>query len=200
MKQYSPSFERNRQPITDVLKNILPDSGRVLEIASGSGQHICWFAENFPKLVWQPSDLAENLPSIDAWSADMALDNVQRALAIDLHDPLSYTQRVDVIICINTIHIVDWRGVQCLFEICGRQLAENGLLYVYGPYRYSDRELEPSNQQFDRWLKQRDLGSGIREFDAVAKLANSNGLALVDDIAMPSNNRSIWWRKVTPGS
>jgi hypothetical protein len=101
----------------------------------------------------------------------------------------------DAMVCINTIHIVDWYAVEQLFALAGRLLPHAGVLYVYGPYRYADRPLEPSNERFDEWLKQRDPASGVRQFEAVNALAREAGLALRGDVAMPANNRSLWWQK-----
>ncbi len=100
-----------------------------------------------------------------------------------------------MVICINAIHIVSWQAVENLFAGVGRVLDDGGLFYVYGPYRYADRPLESSNEQFDRWLKARDSASGVRDFEAVNELAGNAVLMLEGDVAMPANNRSIWWRK-----
>ena len=98
-------------------------------------------------------------------------------------------------VCINTIHIVSWEAVERLFAGAGRLLSPGGVMYVYGPYRYADRPLEPSNEEFNRWLKARDSVSGVRLFEDVNRLAGQNGLMLAGDRAMPANNRSIWWIK-----
>ena len=194
MKQFSPSCERNKEPILAVLQEILPPAGRVLEIGSGSGQHAVYFARALPQVEWQPSDMAENLPSIRAWRAEAGLANLREPLALDLFGdwPAIIPQAV---VCINAIHIVSWRGVEKLFDGVGRLLASGGVMYVYGPYRYRQRPLEPSNEEFDRWLKARDPQAGVRLFEEVNELADKNGLKLVGDRAMPANNRSIWWIK-----
>ena len=193
MKHYAPACERNTQPIISVLRELLPERGTVLEVGSGSGQHAVWFAEAFPKLIWQPSDRAGALASIDAWRCDADLANLRAPIALDLFDPVWSVDEVAAIICINVAHIVAWRGVEQLFARAGERLSSGGLLYLYGPIRYADRALEPSNQQFDDWLKQCDPDSGIRDFAAVDRLATTAGLALAGDRAMPANNRSLWW-------
>ena len=227
MKQSSPSCERNKDPILAVLKEVLPRSGLVLEIGSGTGQHAAYFAAHLPRLIWQPTDLSSNFPSIRAWAADDCMDaggttpgtgevgqrmeqlpralsgtnaeaglsNLREPLELDLFSDRWPVTSAAAVVCINTIHIVAWAAVEKLFAGAGKVLAPGGVLYAYGPYRYADRSLEPSNEDFDKWLKDRDPVSGVRDFEAVDALARQNGLALAGDRAMPANNRSIWWRK-----
>ena len=197
MKQFSPSCELNKDFILSVLKEVLPGSGTVLEVGSGTGQHAAFFAPHLPHLFWQPSDLPENFPSIRAWAAAPTLPNLAAPLELDL---LSGTDRWPVataaaVVCINTLHIVAWKGVENFFAGAGRVLSVGGVLYVYGAYRYATRPLEPSNESFDQWLKARDPVSGVRAFEAVNALAQKNALVLAGDRAMPGNNRSIWWIK-----
>lgn len=199
MKQHAPSFERNKDAILAVLREVLPASGTVLEIGSGTGQHAAYFAAQLPHLVWQPTDLLENLPSIRAWREEADVSNLREPVELDLHARCWPVKRADAVVCINTIHIVAWEAVQQLVAGVGRVLAPGGVFYVYGAYRYAERVLEPSNVEFDRWLKARDPRSGIRDFEAVDALACAAGLALCGDRAMPANNRSIWWTK-TEGS
>ena len=178
-----------------MLKEVLPRSGLVLEIGSGTGQHAAYFAAQLPQLIWQPTDLSENFPSIRAWVEAAGLSNLREPLELDLlsgHWPVTAAA---AIVCINTIHIVAWAAVEKIFIGAGKVLASGGTLYAYGPYRYADRPLEPSNEDFDRWLKARDPVSGVRDFEAVDALARQNGLVLAGDRAMPANNRSLWWRK-----
>lgn len=179
-----------------MLKEVLPSAGTVLEIGSGTGQHAAYFAAQLPNLFWQPTDLPENFASIRAWAAEAGLANLRAPLELDVlaeHWPVSPVQ---AIVCINTIHIVAWRGVENLFAGAGRALAVGGVMFAYGPYRYAARPLEPSNEDFDKWLKARDPVSGVRDFEAVNALARQHGLALAGDRAMPANNRSLWWIKV----
>jgi SAM-dependent methyltransferase len=195
MKQFSPSCERNKEPILVVLREIFTGPGLILEIGSGSGQHAVHFARGLPHLTWQPTDIAENLPSIAAWRAEAGLPNLREPQALDLFAEDWPVKQAQAVVCINTIHIVSWQGVESLFASAGRVLTPGGILYVYGPYRYAHRPLEPSNQDFDRWLKARDPASGVRLFEDVNRLAGHNGLVLAGDRAMPANNRSIWWQK-----
>lgn len=195
MKQHSPSCERNKDPILAVLREIFAVPGLVLEIGSGSGQHAVHFARGLPHMTWQPTDIAENLPSISAWRAEADLPNLREPLTLDLFADVWPVEQAQAVVCINTIHIVSWVGVKRLFAGAGRVLAPGGIMYVYGPYRYADRPLEPSNEDFDRWLKARNPASGVRLFEDVNRLAGENGFSLVADSAMPANNRSIWWYK-----
>ena len=196
-KQFAPAFERNRDPILSVLKEVLPLSGAVLEIGAGTGQHAAYFASRLPNLAWQPTDRRGVLPSIEAWRHEVAAPNLLSPLALDVFDDPWPVQKADAVVCINTIHIVSWAGVERLVSGAASVLHDGGIFFVYGPYRYRDRSLEPSNRRFDEWLQHRDPRSGIREFEAVDELAEREGLRLGGDRAMPSNNRSIWWYKRT---
>ena len=195
MKQSSPSCERNKEPILAVLREILSVPGLVIEIGSGSGQHAVHFARGLPHVEWQPTDVADSLPGICAWRDEAGPANLHEPLALDLFSDRWPVAAVQAVVCINTIHIVSWEAVERLFIGAGRLLSPGGVMYVYGPYRYADRSLEPSNEEFDRWLKARDSASGIRLFEDVNRLAEMNGLILAGDRAMPANNRSIWWIK-----
>lgn len=196
MKQFAPACDRNSEHILAVLKGIFIKSGKVLEIGSGTGQHAVYFSQGLPHLSWLPSDVPGQLDSISAWQDEADHDNLQAPVGLDLFDVNWPVEQVDYIVCINTMHIVPWEAVEHLFAGVARVLAQGGFLYVYGPYRYSDRALEPSNEKFDLWLKERDPRSGIRDFDAVDALANMSCLKLAGDQSMPANNRSIWWRKL----
>ncbi|MFW2439560.1 MAG: DUF938 domain-containing protein [Arenicellales bacterium] len=199
MKEYAPACDRNSQAILDVLKPILAHSRCVLEIGSGTGQHAVCFAEGLPHLQWQPSN-KESLASINAWREEAQLENLLPACLLDLlalnNGQTSGLPEIDAIVCINTIHIMAWQGTEKLFELATESLPVGGVIFVYGPYRYSDRPLESSNENFDLWLKDRNPVSGIRDFDQVDWLAKQAGFDLQGDVAMPANNRSIWWQKV----
>ena len=198
MKEYAPACERNSQVILNVLQRILAHSRTVLEIGSGTGQHAVFFANGLPHLQWQPTN-KESLESINAWRGEAEFENVLPAKSMDLlagtdHQYLRLPE-IDAIVCINTVHIMAWQGTEKLFELAASAIPPGGVLYLYGPYRYADRPLEPSNENFDLWLKERDPLSGIRDFEAVNRLAGLAGFELQEDLAMPANNRSIWWSK-----
>ena len=198
MKQYAPACERNSEAILDVLQRILAQSRSVLEIGSGTGQHAVFFANGLQHLQWQPTN-KESLDSINAWRREAELENVLPAQSMDLLAGTDLQDlrlpEIDTIVCINTVHIMPWQGTEKLFELAASAIPSGGVLYLYGPYRYADRTLEPSNENFDLWLKERDPLSGIRDFEAVNRLAEMAGFELREDLAMPANNRSIWWSK-----
>ena len=195
MKQFAPACDRNKAPILKVLEDYFDQPGTVLEVGAGTGQHAAWFAAALAHLVWQPADLAINHASINAWRKEAALDNLLPPLDLDLNLSDWNDRQYDYLVCINTLHIVSWRCVKALFKAMDVCLTPGGRCYFYGPYRYSDRPLEPSNETFELWLKDRDPDSGIRDFDQIGKLATQAGLSLLADIVMPANNRSLVWQK-----
>ncbi len=170
MKRFAQACDRNQAPILAVLKEVLPNRGKVLEIGSGTGQHAAYFSHFLPNLTWQPSDLADALPSIEAWRKESCVPNLNSPIVIDLLGNNEDLSRVDAIVCINVVHIVAWTGVERLFSIAANILEFKGVLYFYGPYCYPDRTLEPSNVAFDRWLKEHNPVSGIRDYAAVESL------------------------------
>jgi SAM-dependent methyltransferase len=196
-KQVAPAASRNREPIREVLARELPARGRVLEIASGSGEHAIHFARAFPAVVWQPSDPSDVArASIAAWRAEAGLANLEPPLAIDVmqdgwHAALG---TVDAVVCINMVHISPWQATLGLFAGAGRLLAPGALLYLYGPYRFAGVTAE-SNLEFDRSLKARDPRWGVRDVDELTAAANGNGLALRETIVMPANNHSLVFRR-----
>ncbi|MEX3634355.1 DUF938 domain-containing protein [Paraburkholderia sp. BR14320] len=195
-RQYSPSAERNREPILAVLRDALPARGRVLEIASGTGEHAIWFAGALPGLDWQPSDADEQAcESIAAWTAHAGLANVRAPLALDVHQPDWGVDALDAVVCINMIHISPWSAAQALVDGAGRRLVDGGVLYLYGPYRRGGAHTAPSNEAFEQWLKSRDPGWGVRDMEAVVALGDAAGLTCERVVAMPANNFSLVLRK-----
>ena len=194
MKPYAESSENNKAPIRDVLKEVFTERMRVLEIASGTGQHAVYFGRELPHLTWQPTELAHNLAGIQAWLDEARLPNVLSPLAIDVGDASWPITKVDAIFNANTVHIVSWPEVERMFANIGRVIAPGGYVCFYGPYNYDGKFTSESNARFDAWLKSRDPNSGVRDFEAVNQLAALHGLNLSRDIAMPSNNRMLVWR------
>jgi SAM-dependent methyltransferase len=196
LRQHSPSAERNREPILAVLRAALPATGRVLEIASGTGQHAIWFARAMPGLDWQPSDAdAGARDSIAAWVAHEGLTTVRAPLALDVHQPDWGIDTLDAVVCINMIHISPWSATQALFAGASRCLVDGGVLYLYGPYRRGGAHTASSNEAFDQQLRSRDSSWGVRDMEAVAALGDSVGLVAGEPVAMPANNFSLVFRK-----
>lgn len=192
----APSALRNREPILAVLRAALPASGLVLEIASGSGEHVMHFAAALPDLTFQPSDpTAEALASIAAHAGDSGLPNIRPPLQLDAAAPAWPIRAADAIICINMIHIAPWSATEGLIAHAGRILPRGGVLYLYGPYRRPDHALEPSNLAFDESLKSRNPEWGLRELGAVAALAVAAGFAAPEIVEMPANNLSLIFRR-----
>ncbi len=194
MKPYAESSENNKVPILAVLKEIFSERERVLEIASGTGQHAVYFGRELPHLTWQPSELVHNLAGIQAWLDEAQLPNVLSPLAIDVSDANWPISEVDAIFNANTVHIISWPKAKHMFANVGRHIAPGGYVCLYGPYNYGGKFTSESNARFDAWLKSRDPNSGVRDFEAVNQLAALHGLNLLRDIAMPSNNRMLVWR------
>ena len=193
MKPYAESCEKNKEPILAVLKEIFAERKRVLEIASGTGQHAVYFGSELPHLIWQPSELAQNLAGIQAWLDEAQLPNVLAPLAINVNDAHWPVAAVDAIFSANTVHIISWPEVERLFLHIARVIEPGGYLCLYGPYNYCGNFTSESNARFDAWLKARDPNSGVRDFEAVNRLAATHGLNLLHDIEMPSNNRILVW-------
>lgn len=195
-KRFAPATERNRDAITAVLADALPSSGTVLEIASGTGEHIVHFARAFPQLHWQPSDYDEaGFASVAAWSADSGLANISPPVRIDASAKEWPVSKAGAIICINMVHIAPWAATQGLFAGAARLLPPEGLLYLYGPYRQAGIATAESNEAFDLSLKTRNPEWGLRLVEDVVALAEANGLCLDNRIPMPANNLSLLFRK-----
>ena len=196
MKAFSEACERNRDPILSVLKRVFASRSRVLEIGSGTGQHAAYFAPRLPHLVWQPSDRAENLASIRAWVEQARAPNLLAPIEFDVDQP--WPQVVaDGVFSANTCHIMSWPQVEKLFAGVGRLLPETGVLALYGPFTYRGRPTAQSNLRFDAMLRGRDPQSGLREFEAVCALAEKHHTALVEDNAMPANNRLLVFHRLS---
>lgn len=195
-RRSAPATQRNRDPILDVLRPLLPETGLALEVASGTGEHVIHFARAFPFLRWQPSDPTPDArASIAAWTEANGLMNVLPPLDLDAAAEAWPIARADAVLCINMIHISPWHATEGLMRGAGRLLSAGQPLYLYGPYRRAGHPLAPSNAEFDADLKHRDPRWGLRELDDVTALAEASGLALADVIEMPANNLSVIYRK-----
>lgn len=196
MLPFSEACERNKEPILAILRDALAGVRQVLEIGSGTGQHAVWFAGHLPHLQWQPSDLASELPGLRLrWQAEGPA-NLREPLALDVCMHPWPVQGVDAIFSANALHIMSWSSVEHFFAGADRALVADGaVLAVYGPFRYGGDYTTASNAEFDRWLKRRDPQSGIRDFEAVDRLARQARLTFVADHPMPANNQLLVWRR-----
>ncbi len=191
--KHSEACERNKGPILNILNDIFADRHNVLEIGSGTAQHAVHFGNNLNHLVWQTSDLKENLPDITERIKLEGPDNIKLPLELDVtHRPWN-VEAADAIFTANTLHIMPWAYVPDIFEGTGQVLTTNGILCVYGPFNYNGEFTSESNKDFDKWLKNRNPESGIRNFEDVNTLALNQGLKLIKDYSMPANNRLIVW-------
>jgi SAM-dependent methyltransferase len=193
---YHAHVARNRQPILDVLARVLPPTGLVLEIASGSGEHVVFFAQNLPSLRWQPTDAdTAALSSIAAHRAAARPTNLLEPLRLDVTAERWPIERADALVCNNMIHITPWRVTEGLMAGAGRILETGGILFLYGPYRVGGRHTASSNQDFDCSLKAQNHEWGIRDLAEVTALAQRHGLNLAETVAMPANNLSVIFRR-----
>ncbi len=219
-KPFSPACERNRDPILEVLRVHFCESRKVLEIGSGTGQHAVHFAAAMPWLQWQCSDRGENLPGTRAWLDEAGLPNTPAPVELDVARGSWPATKFDAVFTANTLHIMGWEEVEALFVALGEMLAfapsearadarsplppsapsptrgEGFVLAVYGPFNYNGDFTSDSNRAFNASLRIRDPRMGIRDFEAVDALARGIGLELIDDVAMPANNRVLVWRGI----
>jgi hypothetical protein len=189
-RRSAPAAQRNREPIAEVLSEWLPDSGLVLEVASGTGEHAVWFAERFPGLQWQPSDAhPDALASIAAWQQGAGLPNVRPPIVIDASNPAGWPiERADAVLNINMAHISPWPASLGLIAGASRILPQGAPLILYGPWLKDDIETAPSNNAFDADLKARDPEWGLRRVEDLAEAAEAEGFQLIETRGMPANN------------
>ncbi|PRQ03557.1 hypothetical protein ENSA5_14890 [Enhygromyxa salina] len=192
-----PATGRNREAILAVLREVLPSSGTVLEVASGSGQHVAFFAAAFPSLRWQPSDRDESLfESIRAWTEGLA--NVAGPTRLDATATPWPIDSFDAVICANMIHIAPWAACLGLLDGASRSLAADGPLCLYGPFRRGGAHTAPSNEAFDQRLAAQDPSWGVRDLDTIEEEAKGRGFALDRVFDMPANNLSVVFRRRVP--
>jgi len=195
-RRSAPHVARNAAPIADVLRAVLPERGLVLEVASGTGEHILHFAREFPKLLWQASDPEPvALRSIEAWRAESGLFNLLPAIPLDARAAEWAVPQADAILCINMVHISPWSATAGLMRGAGQLLGEGAPLCLYGPWRRAGVETAPSNEAFDESLRARDPEWGLRDLEEVVAEAEKHGLHLDRVVEMPANNLSVVLRK-----
>lgn len=192
---FAPATERNKQPILEVLQRVLPPSGLVVEIGSGTGQHVVHFAEHLPNLQWQPSEQKENLPGLQARLDQQAGVNVLPAIELDV---AAAWPELDVaaIISANTAHIMSWPEVVCMFDGVAGLLRPSGVFSLYGPFNVNGEFTSASNRHFDLQLKSQKQSMGLRDVVELEKLAHERQMGLEEQIAMPANNQVLVFRKL----
>ena len=196
MRRSAPAALRNREPIAEVLRDWLPATGVVLEIASGSGEHAIYFAELFPALVWQPSDIhPDALASIEAWRETAALPNVRPPLVIDAASADWPIGQAEALLSINMVHISPWSSALGLLDGAARLLPTGAPLILYGPWLKDGIPTAPSNLDFDSDLRRRDSEWGLRRVEDFAAAADQRGLDLVETRFMPANNMVLLLRR-----
>jgi hypothetical protein len=193
---HAPAADRNKEPILEVLKRCLPAQGMVVEIASGTGQHVTHFAAALPDLTWQPTEPdVDQHESIAAWIESERLTNVRQPLALDVSRQPWPVDRAEAIVCINMIHISPWQATVDLVKGAARLLRRGGVLFLYGPYRRFGSHTAPSNAAFDADLRARNPEWGVRDIETVTDVAATNGFEAGEVVPMPANNFSVVFRK-----
>lgn len=193
-KPNAPSCERNRAPILEVLRTHFAGCRQVLEIGSGTGQHAIHFASAMPGLQWQCTDRSEYLPGIRLWLDEAQLPNTPAPLVLDVSGPWP-PRHYDAVFSANALHIMSWDEVELLFSRLPEVTTEDATLAIYGPFNYDGHYTSQSNAAFDDWLQERGSHMRIRDAEAVDALAEIAGFELIDDVAMPANNRLRIWRR-----
>src|SRR5262245_24780469 len=195
-KWFIAAAERNKGPILDVLRRVLPGQGVVLEIASGTGQHVVHFAKALPGLAWQPSDSDPQLrESIALRVREEQLANIKPPIDLDVARLPWPLQTADAVVCINMIHVAPWSATLALLKGARALLPAQHVLFLYGPYRRYGQHTSKSNEQFDSDLRVQDPEWGLRELEAVSEAAASSGFGLAEIVEMPANNFSLIFKR-----
>lgn len=192
---FSAAADRNKEVIGDALQPHLKDVSTVLEIGSGTGQHAVYLAGRFSNLVWQPTDRADNVSSIDERIEQSALGNIEPTIVLDVAEGLSLDSHYDFSFSANTAHIMGMPEVACMFDVVSKNLASNRYFALYGPFKYRGQHTSPGNESFDAMLRQQATHMGIRDKAELDAIAFDCGFDFVEDIAMPANNRLLLWRR-----
>ena len=192
---FSQASENNKQVILEILERHLKDGDRVLELAGGTGQHAVHFAENLQNLRWQSSDIPSNVDNLNLRLARAKLANLPAAITIDVNHFPWISDKPTAVFSANSLHIMSADSVENFFTGIGEFLQADGTLIVYGPFKYAGEFTTPSNEGFDRWLKDRDPVSGIRDFEWISQLATQVGLRFIEDNPMPANNQCLVWKR-----
>jgi hypothetical protein len=201
---FSPAADRNKQPILEVLREVLPERGLALEIAAGTGQHTAWFAAGLPGWTWQPTDLdSSSIQAIAGWVDAAGIRNVRPAVLLDVRDApwpqasQPFQEVFDAIFCANMLHITPWESCTALMQGAERHLAASGVLITYGPYLEAGVRTSSGNQSFDASLRASNPSWGLRRLEDVTSEAEQAGLVLRQRLAMPANNLLLVWGRAS---
>jgi len=194
---YSEACERNKDPILSVLQPYLKDTSSVLEIGTGTAQHAVYFAAANPQLSWQTSDQQAHIEGINSQLSVAKVGNVEEPIVLDVNqDPwLKKSSEFDMVYSANTLHIMSMSDVEAFFNGLSAVLTDTGSLVVYGPFKYNGQFTSDSNAAFDQRLRERGVGSSIKDFEWVNELAEKEGFSLLEDVRMPANNQCLIWSK-----
>jgi cyclopropane fatty-acyl-phospholipid synthase-like methyltransferase len=196
MKPYSKACDNNRVPILNEIAPLFQTCKHVLEIGSGTGQHAVFFVEQIPTLQWQTSDCIENHAGIIQWIEESHLSNIEYPIKLDVTTDAWPGRQFDAVFTANTCHIMHWHEVVAMFKGVRDILSVGGLFVIYGPFNYQNNYSSESNERFDRMLRERDPGSGLRNYESIILLAKDNSLEFINDVAMPANNRLLVLKRV----
>jgi SAM-dependent methyltransferase len=198
VKRYSPACERNREPIADALRALLPPTGRLLEVAAGTGMHAAWIAPRLPRWTWQPSDAdPDALASIEAWAEEAQAPGLLPPIELDLIHHTFPEGPWDTVFSANMVHIAPWEAAIALFAGAGATLGPRGMLVLYGPFLRDDVPTAPSNLVFDLSLRDRDPRWGVRHLNDLDALAAQTGLSRVTIQELPANNLIVAWQRMS---
>jgi len=196
-KPFSNACERNQEPILDVMKEfITKDHKRLIEVGSGTGQHAVYLASHFPWMEWHPTDVSSKLSGIKLWLSEAKVPNVKLPARLEVGRDDFPKLKFDVVFTANTFHIMHWKECKSLMKLLGHRLRENSLVFIYGPFKYNGEFTSPSNEEFDRSLKERDSLSGLRSFEDVNQNMAKNGFEILCDYDMPANNRMLVYKRL----
>jgi len=188
---FSQACENNKNSILKVLKEYIADQDSLLEIASGTGQHGEFFAKSFPNLLWQTSDLPDAVDDLNLRISEANLQNLPLALTLNVNDSNWNVKKYELLFTANSLHIMSEKSVENFFSRIPNVLQQSALVFIYGPFKYDGKFTTKSNAEFDEWLKEKDLRSGVRDFEDINELAVNVGLSLAADVQMPSNNQLL---------
>jgi hypothetical protein len=194
-KPFSQACENNKRPILKILSRLFNEPVTIWEVGSGTGQHACFFAQQLTHIIWQPTDLADHLETIHCWVQDATLTNLNSPLKLNVTDHSWPCSKIDALFTANTLHIMSWSEVETFFLKLKDYLNSGAYFCIYGPFNYQGAYTSASNASFDQQLKSRDALSGIRDFESIQDLAKASNLDLMEDNAMPANNRLLVFKK-----